>query len=63
PYTPPPPVPGPPRPDDAELDYTALVLSGPDEPRDRRGRLFPDTGFDPVTAEYRRRAEKPTALP
>ncbi|MFC7904524.1 DUF4139 domain-containing protein [Streptomyces griseoincarnatus] len=63
PYAPPPPVPGPPRPDDAELDYTALVLSGPDEPRDRRGRLFPDTGFDPVTAEYRRRAEKPTALP
>ncbi|WP_435878448.1 DUF4139 domain-containing protein [Streptomyces werraensis] len=63
PYAPPPPVPGPPRPDDAELDYAALVLSGPDEPRDRRGRLFPDAGFDPVTAEYRRRAEKPAALP
>ncbi|CAL9334214.1 DUF4139 domain-containing protein [Streptomyces sp. enrichment culture] len=63
PYAPPPPVPGPPRPDDAELDYAALVLSGPDEPRDRRGRLFPGAGFDPVTAEYRRRAEKPAALP
>ncbi|MFD8252826.1 DUF4139 domain-containing protein [Streptomyces werraensis] len=63
PYAPPPPVPGPPRPDDAELDYAALVLSGPDEPRDRRGRLFPDAGLDPVTAEYRRRAEKPAALP
>ncbi|MFF8853518.1 DUF4139 domain-containing protein [Streptomyces althioticus] len=63
PYAPPPPVPGPPRPDDAELDYTALVLSGPDGPRDRRGLLFPDAGFDPVTAEYRRRAERPAALP
>ncbi|MEU0287556.1 DUF4139 domain-containing protein [Streptomyces sp. NPDC006147] len=60
---PPPPVPGPPQPDDAELDYAALVLSGPDEPVDRRGRLFPGSGFDPVTAEYRRRAEKPAALP
>ncbi len=39
------------------------MLSGPDEPRDRRGRLFPGGGFDPVTAEYRRRAEKPAALP
>ncbi|MDQ0487861.1 DUF4139 domain-containing protein [Streptomyces cellulosae] len=62
-YAPPPPVPGPPRPDDTELDYAALVLSGPDEARDRRGRLFHDAGFDPVTAEYRRRAEKPAALP
>ncbi|MFF9755169.1 DUF4139 domain-containing protein [Streptomyces sp. NPDC014344] len=57
------PVPGPPRPDDAELDYAALVLSGPDEPWDRRGRLFPGSGPDLVTAEYRRRAEKPAALP
>ncbi|MFI1217351.1 DUF4139 domain-containing protein [Streptomyces althioticus] len=63
PHAPSPPVPGPPRPDDAELDYTALVLSGPDESRDRRGLLFPDAGFDPVTAEYRRRAERPAALP
>ncbi|MGA5125582.1 DUF4139 domain-containing protein [Streptomyces pseudogriseolus] len=63
PSAPPPPVPGPPRPDDAELDYAALVLSGPDEPRDRRGRLFPGGGLDPVSAEYRRRAEKPAALP
>ncbi|MGA5417541.1 DUF4139 domain-containing protein [Streptomyces pseudogriseolus] len=63
PSAPHPPVPGPPRPDDAELDYAALVLSGPDEPRDRRGRLFPGGGFDPVTAEYRQRAEKPAALP
>ncbi|NIL50342.1 DUF4139 domain-containing protein [Streptomyces sp. 2BBP-J2] len=63
PFAPPPSVPGPPRPDEAELDYASLVLSGPDEPRDRRGRLFPGAGFDPVTAEYRRRAEKPAALP
>ncbi|MCC9689970.1 MULTISPECIES: DUF4139 domain-containing protein [Streptomyces] len=39
------------------------MLSGPDESRDRRGLLFPDAGFDPVTAEYRRRAERPAALP
>ncbi|MET8897501.1 DUF4139 domain-containing protein [Streptomyces albogriseolus] len=63
PFAQPPAVPGPPRPDEAELDYATLVLSGPDEPRDRRGRLFPGAGFDPVTAEYRRRAEKPAALP
>ncbi|MGW4024021.1 DUF4139 domain-containing protein [Streptomyces sp. NPDC005009] len=65
----PPPVPvaGPPQPDGAELDYSALVLCGPDEPGGRRGRLFPGSGsgsgFDPVTAEYRRRAETVGALP
>ncbi len=60
-----PPVPaaGPPRPEGAELDYAALVLSGPDEPEERRGRLFPGAPGDPVTAEYRRRAEKVAALP
>ncbi|MFF9198322.1 DUF4139 domain-containing protein [Streptomyces sp. NPDC014779] len=58
------PVPGPPRPSGAELDYAALVLSGPDEPAARRGRLFPGTPpADPVAAEYRRRAEKVAALP
>ncbi|WP_129260178.1 DUF4139 domain-containing protein [Streptomyces sp. M3] len=55
--------PGPPRPSGAELDYAALVLSGPDEQRDRRGRLFPGASFDPVAAEYRRRAESVAALP
>ncbi|OQR61564.1 hypothetical protein B6E66_23805 [Streptomyces maremycinicus] len=57
------PVAGPPRPSSAELDYTALVLCGPDEPGGRRGRLFADAPFDPVAAEYRRRAEAVTALP
>ncbi|MGW3820268.1 DUF4139 domain-containing protein [Streptomyces sp. NPDC005046] len=57
------PVPGPPQPSGAELDYTALVLSGPDEQAGRRGRLFPDAAFDPVAAEYRRRAEAPVSLP
>ncbi|MDR6974157.1 hypothetical protein J2X68_000835 [Streptomyces sp. 3330] len=57
------PTPGPPRPSGAELDYTALVLCGPDEPGGRRGLLFPDSPFDPVAAEYRRRAEAVTALP
>ncbi|WP_314220703.1 DUF4139 domain-containing protein [Streptomyces zaehneri] len=57
------PAAGPPRPSGAELDYTALVLCGPDEQGDRRGRLFPDSPFDPVAAEYRRRAEAVTALP
>ena len=47
------PPPGPPRPGGAELDYSALVLSGPDEPGGRRGRLFPGSGTDPVTAEIR----------
>ncbi|MFE9674312.1 DUF4139 domain-containing protein [Streptomyces sp. NPDC006259] len=62
---PPPPAPpvGPPQPSGAELDYAALVLCGPDEQGDRRGRLFPDSSFDPVAAEYRRRAEAVTALP
>ncbi|MBT3149404.1 DUF4139 domain-containing protein [Streptomyces sp. CHD11] len=60
---PPPPTTGPPQPDGAELDYAALVLSGPDEPEGRRGRLFPGSGFDPVTAEHRRRAETVAALP
>ncbi|MFG2540170.1 DUF4139 domain-containing protein [Streptomyces sp. NPDC048511] len=55
--------PGPPRPSGAELDYAALVLSGPDDQGDRRGRLFPGASFDPVAAEYRRRAESVAALP
>ncbi|MFF1445146.1 DUF4139 domain-containing protein [Streptomyces sp. NPDC058295] len=57
------PTAGPPRPSGAELDYTALVLRGPDEQGGRRGRLFPDSPFDPVADEYRRRAEAVTALP
>ncbi|MFI5473678.1 DUF4139 domain-containing protein [Streptomyces cacaoi] len=57
------PAAGPPRPSGAELDYTALVLCGPDEQGGRRGLLFPDSPFDPVAAEYRRRAETVTALP
>ncbi|MFE9623655.1 DUF4139 domain-containing protein [Streptomyces sp. NPDC006527] len=64
---PPPPAPapvaGPPQPSGAELDYAALVLSGPDEQGGRRGRLFPDSPSDPVAAEYRRRAEAVAALP
>ncbi|MFF2433090.1 DUF4139 domain-containing protein [Streptomyces sp. NPDC058107] len=62
---PPPPaaVAGPPQPSGAELDYAALVLCGPDEQAGRRGRLFPDSPFDPVAAEYRRRAEAVGALP
>lgn len=63
PPPPPAPVAGPPQPSDAELDYAALVLSGPDEHGSRRGRLFPDSPFDPVAAEYRRRAEAVAALP
>ncbi|MDX5569460.1 DUF4139 domain-containing protein, partial [Streptomyces sp. ID05-04B] len=54
---------GPPRPSGSELDYTALVLCGPDEQHARRGRLFPDVPFDPTAAEYRRRAEGVAALP
>ncbi|MGW2914775.1 DUF4139 domain-containing protein [Streptomyces asoensis] len=57
------PVTGPPQPTGAELDYTALVLRGPEEAGVRRGLLFPDAAFDPVAAEYRRRAEAVTALP
>ncbi|MGW1085990.1 DUF4139 domain-containing protein [Streptomyces sp. NPDC002596] len=63
PPPPPAPVAGPPQPSDAELDYAALVLCGPDEQGGRRGRLFPDSPFDPVAAEYRRRAEAVAALP
>ncbi|UUN30776.1 DUF4139 domain-containing protein [Streptomyces sp. FIT100] len=63
PAPPPEPVTGPPRPSGAELDYAALVLSGPDEQRSRRGRLFPASAGDLVTAEYRRRAEAVAALP
>ncbi|MFE5984265.1 DUF4139 domain-containing protein, partial [Streptomyces wedmorensis] len=59
----PPPPPGPPQPSGAELDYAALVLRGPDEQGGRRGRLFPDTPFDPVATEYRRRAEAVAELP
>ncbi|MEU1513891.1 DUF4139 domain-containing protein [Streptomyces sp. NPDC005811] len=54
---------GPPQPSGAELDYTALVLCGPDEQGGRRGLLFPDLPFDPVAAEYRRRADAVAALP
>ncbi|MDG9722911.1 DUF4139 domain-containing protein [Streptomyces sp. DH41] len=57
------PVAGPPRPSGAELDYAALVLHGPDSGQERRGRLFPDSAPDPVTAEHRRRAETVAALP
>ncbi|MFI6035993.1 DUF4139 domain-containing protein [Streptomyces sp. NPDC051315] len=57
------PVAGPPQPSSTELDYAALVLCGPDEQDDRRGRLFPDVPFDPVAAEYRRRAEAVALLP
>ncbi len=59
---PPPPV-GPPQPSGAELDYASLVLSGPEEPGGRRGRLFPGSSSDAVAAEYRRRAEAVAALP
>ncbi|MER6117764.1 DUF4139 domain-containing protein [Streptomyces sp. NPDC001743] len=63
--SPPPPVPaaGPPQPSGAELDYAGLALCGPDEQGDRRGRLFPGSPFDPVAAEYRRRAETVASLP
>ncbi|MGW0749102.1 DUF4139 domain-containing protein [Streptomyces sp. NPDC002587] len=63
PPPPPAPVAGPPQPSGAELDYAALVLCGPDEQDGRRGRLFPASPFDPVTAECRRRAEAVAALP
>ncbi|MFD9003267.1 DUF4139 domain-containing protein [Streptomyces sp. NPDC059582] len=63
PPPPPAPVAGPPQPSDAELDYAALVLSGPDARSDRRGLLFPGPSFDPVAAEYRRRGEAVAALP
>lgn len=57
------PAAGPPQPDIAELDYGALVLNGPDAQYDRRGRLFPGAHPDPVTDEYRRRAETVARLP
>ncbi|MEU1472677.1 DUF4139 domain-containing protein [Streptomyces sp. NPDC005761] len=62
---PPPPLPaaGPPQPSGAELDYAALTLCGPEEQAGRRGLLFPGSPFDPVAAEYRRRAEAVAALP
>lgn len=63
PPPPPEPVAGPPQPSDAELDYAALALAGPDDQGARRGRLFPGSGFDPVAAEYRRRAETVASLP
>ncbi|WP_286248996.1 DUF4139 domain-containing protein [Streptomyces graminofaciens] len=63
PPPPPAPVAGPPQPSGAELDYATLVLCGPDEQDGRRGRLFPGSPFDPVAAEYRRRAEAVAALP
>ncbi|MFD7445805.1 DUF4139 domain-containing protein [Streptomyces sp. NPDC059909] len=64
PPSPPAPRPaGPPQPSGAELDYAALVLCGADEQGGRRGRLFPHSPFDPVAAEYRRRAEAVAALP
>lgn len=63
PPPPPAPVVGPPQPSTAELDYAALALAGPDQEGGRRGRLFPGSDFDPVAAEYRRRAEAVAALP
>ncbi|WP_405709564.1 DUF4139 domain-containing protein [Streptomyces sp. NBC_00046] len=63
PTLPPAPAAGPPQPSGAELDYDGLVLCGPEETGGRRGRLFPGSAFDPVAAEYRRRAEAVAALP
>ncbi|MGW0330763.1 DUF4139 domain-containing protein [Streptomyces sp. NPDC003011] len=63
PFPHPAPVTGPPQPSGAELDYAALVLSGPDEQGGRRGRLFPEAPFDPVAAEHRRRAASVAQLP
>ncbi|MFB4419551.1 DUF4139 domain-containing protein [Streptomyces sp. QL37] len=60
---PPPPAAGPPQPSGAELDYAELVLDGPDGQEGRRGKLFPGSPFDPVAAEYRRRAESVATLP
>ncbi|MFD7631240.1 DUF4139 domain-containing protein [Streptomyces sp. NPDC059851] len=60
---PPPPVVGPPRPSGTELDYASLVLTGPDEPGARRGRLFPGAPSDLVAQEFRRRAEAVASLP
>ncbi|GGY88013.1 DUF4139 domain-containing protein [Streptomyces nitrosporeus] len=63
PLPPPAPVTGPPRPGSAELDYAALVLCGPEEREDRRGRLFPGGSFDPVADGCRQRAEAVASLP
>ncbi|WP_159042164.1 DUF4139 domain-containing protein, partial [Streptomyces sp. NRRL WC-3604] len=63
PMPPPPAAAAPPQPREAELDYAALVLSGADEPGDRRGRLFPGPSYDPRADEFRRRAEAVAALP
>ncbi|KUN29966.1 hypothetical protein AQJ23_04340 [Streptomyces antibioticus] len=63
PPAPPAPPVGPPQPSNAQLDYTALVLNGPEEPAARRGRLFPAPSFDAVAVEHRRRAEAVAALP
>ncbi|MER5634573.1 DUF4139 domain-containing protein [Streptomyces nitrosporeus] len=63
PLPPPAPVTGPPRPGSAELDYAALVLCGPEEREDRRGRLFPGGSFDPVADGCRHRAEAVASLP
>ncbi|MFD7975559.1 DUF4139 domain-containing protein [Streptomyces sp. NPDC059749] len=57
------PVSGPPRPSGDELDYAALVLCGPDEKGERRGRLFPGGPSDAVADQHRRRAETVGALP
>lgn len=54
---------GAPRPAAADLDYAALLLHGPEEPDTRRGLLRVGSPSDPVTAEYRRRAEAVSALP
>ncbi|MFD7692604.1 DUF4139 domain-containing protein [Streptomyces sp. NPDC059805] len=63
PVPPPPAAAALPQPREAELDYAALVLSGADEPGDRRGRLFPGPSYDPRADEFRRRAEAVAALP
>ncbi|WP_329126412.1 DUF4139 domain-containing protein [Streptomyces sp. NBC_01465] len=60
---PPPPPLGPPQPSASELDYSDLVLSGPDEHGGRRGLLLPGSPTDAVASEYRRRAELPSSLP
>ncbi|MFF6776736.1 DUF4139 domain-containing protein [Streptomyces sp. NPDC012637] len=56
------PVSGPPRPSGDELDYAALVLCGPDEKGERRGRLFPGGPSDGAAAQHRRLAETVAAL-
>ncbi|MEV0093833.1 DUF4139 domain-containing protein [Streptomyces sp. NPDC050738] len=61
-FAPPPPL-GPPQPSASELEYSDLVLSGPDEHGGRRGLLLPGSPTDAVTSEYRRRAESPSSLP